>query len=423
MAEAGSSHVDRLRLIRPLTTATLPRAAIVECGLVTLAAVFLTALLAIRSDLITTTHPLFAEPSWDHNAYIAMAEDSPFGLNLAPFGWRFLVPLVARLLPFSTQTSFLVITFSAVAATGVVIYYIGRHVGGKVAYGVVGTLLFFSLGWAVKFVLIDFWLTDAAAFLAVSLAVLFVLRRNRIGFCLAVTVGVAAKEAVIFVVPLWYTLQAQRWLDWRLARETFLLALPAVVLMTLVRLAIPARNDDLDYVQQLPQRMQEFRAFIPTYNYWVLLRDIGWGIRAHDRTFDTFLLYTTGTWGVGLFALAAIGAVRRPLLTLRVTPFLVLVYAQILFAVNIERLLVFGFPVMILLAIEGGKAVVSERGTLGVWLLALFAAVAASLNLRDPASIPLGFELQALLFIAFLAFALGLRPTTPAGQQPARQAP
>ncbi len=412
MAEAGSSQGGQalrgwgLQLSRPAAPA---RAQLYEFSVVAIAAIALVGLLALRSNLLSPSNPVFAEPGWDHHAYIAMAEDGPFDFHLAPFGWRFLVPLLAALLPFSTSASFFLVAFASVVGATVAMYYLGLHAGHSRAWGAVGALMFLALGWAAKFALVDYWLPDAAAFLAVSLAFLWAIRRQPAAFALTLLVGVAAKEAVLFALPLWYTLGAKRLVDWRLARETVILAIPAVVLLATVRVLIDARNADLDYAATLPAHLQEFRAYIPGYNYLDLLRDIGWDIRAHDRTSDTFLLYTTGTWGVPLLALVAIGVARNPVLALRLAPFMVLVYAQLLFALNIERLLVFGFPAMIWLGIEGARALVEDRPGPRVVLVAVLAACLVALNFRDPDSVPIGFELQTLLLIAFLALVVGLR--------------
>ena len=385
------------------------RAGLPELVAVSLVALLLTGLLALRTDLFSSSHPIFAEPGWDHHAYIAMAEGNPFDFHLAPFGWRVLVPSLAAALPFSTSTSFFLVAFVSVSATTVVMYYVGSHAGQDRIYGLLAALLFLALGWAAKFVLMDYWLPDAAAFFAIALAVLLVARRAPLAFAVTLVLGVAGKESVIFVLPLWYTLQARRRWDPKLARETVLLGLPAIGVLLLLRVLIPGQNDDLEYVRTLSPILQEFRSYIPAYNYPDLLRDIGWEIRAHDRSSDTFLLYTSGTWGVPILALAAIGAVRAPLLALRLAPFLVLVYAQLLFAYNIERLLVCGFPAMIWLAIEGTRALINDARDVRTWAAIALAGGLVALNFRDPSNIPVGFELQAFLFIAFLAVVVGTR--------------
>lgn len=401
-ARAAASAPLSLRLREALQS---PAAA--EFAIVALASLTFVALLALRTDLMTRDHPLFAEPGWDHHAYIAMATGNPFDFHLAPFGWRIGVPLLAKLSPLPLQASFLFIAFVGITGAAVSMYYLGRRIGGSRAYGAFAALLFLSLGWASKFGLLDFWLPDAVAFFAVALAMLCIVDRRPRAFAAVLLLGVFVKEAVIFVAPLWYTLHATRLVDRRLPMQTVLLALPAVALLLALRLLIPAQNSDLDYAATLSPAMQQFRDFIPTYSYMDLLRDIGWHHRLHDYSTETLLLYSTGTWGAGVLALAAIGAVRRPVLALRLLPFLLLVYAQLLFALNIERLLVLGFPAMVWLALEGVRALVTNRPPVSAWFFAASALALALLNLKNPAAVPLRFELQALVFFAGFAIAVG----------------
>ena len=366
-------------------------------------------LLALRTSLMTKGNPLFAEPGWDHHAYIAMARDNPFDFHLAPFSWRVGLPTVAKALPFGLQASFFMVTFAAVAATAVTLYYAVQASGFSRQYALMGFGFLLSLGWAAKFALQDFWLPDGLVFLAVTGALLCILRKRAVAFAVVVLLGVLVKEAVIFVVPLYYTLQAKRVIDARLAVRTVLVALPAVAALLVLRLAIPARNEDLAYVATLTPQLQTFRDFIPSYDYYALLRDIGYHQRLHDYRLDTWLLYTSGTWGVPVLALAVIGAIRKPLLALRLSPFLGLVYAQILFAMNIERLLVLGFPAVIWLALEGVRQVCDRIGVSAAWFVPL-PLLLFVLQFEHPATIPVRFEAETAVFLGWLAIVLALAP-------------
>lgn len=360
---------------------------------------------------------MFAEPGWDHHAYIAMARDNPFDFHIAPFGWRVGLPVLAKTLPLGLQTSFFLLTFLAVTATVVVLYYALRAAGFNRQYALLGFGFFFALGWAPKFALMDFWLPDGVVFLAVIGALLCILEHRAVPFAVVLLLGVIVKEAVIFVVPLYYTLQTRRPIDARLAIQTLVVALPAIAALLMLRIAIPARNDDLEYVGTLTPQLQAFRSFIPSYSYYELLRDIGYHQRLHDYRLDTWLLYTSGTWSVPVFTLAIIGAIRRPLLALRLSPFLILVYSQILFAVNIERLLVLGFPAVVWLALEGLRYFSNRSGVSTAWFLPL-PLLLLMLQLEHPAMVPVRFEAETLVFLGWLAVTISLAPTrsAPAAQ-------
>ena len=398
----GTGALHRLSL-------SLTRQAMLELGGVTAFCALLTALQAFRVDLFTESHVAFAEPGWDHHAYIAMASNNPFDFHLAPFGWRPLVPAFARALPFSLETSFFLIAFVALVATGVCLYYLAKAAGYGRWLGVAAVLLFQGLGWAVKFGLQDFWLPDATAFLAIAAATLFAARRQPVLFAATLAAGAMAKESVLFAAPLYYTLNAGRLLDWRLLWRAAAAVAPALVVALALRLAIPAQNGDAAYVATLSPTLQAFREFIPDYHYIDLLRDIG-EARLHDHRSDTLLAYTSGTWGVGVLVLAALGAATKPMLALRLAPMIVLGYSQLLFALNIERLLVVAFPAMVWLSLEG------IRGLLQVLRVPAAAAIVLAggmmvLNLKDEALIPVSFELQTFVFAGCLVavLALGIR--------------
>ncbi|MFN0095126.1 MAG: hypothetical protein ACKVVT_10185 [Dehalococcoidia bacterium] len=393
MGASLTRHVSRLAAA---VTKTRKR----EATAVVVAALLLLALQALRVERLTIGHPLFAEPGWDHHAYRAMAQGNPFDFHLAPFGWRPLVPLLAKLSPAPLQGSFFVLTLAGLAVAASATYATVAADRGRQA-GVVALLCLFSLTWAVKFPLQDFWLPDAVAFAALALATLAVVRKSDRGLLAALTIGVFAKEVVIFAAVLRYTLRAHRPVDLRSAKETVLVALPAVVVLLALRVGIGAQNGDAAYVAGLSPTLREFASYIPSYHYLDLLRDIG-ADRLQDTRRDTLLAYTTGTWGVPILALVAIGAAARPLLALRLAPFLVLVYAQLLFALNIERLLVAGFPAVVWLAAEGARAVATAFRVPVAAFIPIPAALIL-LRLRDPANLFTGFEIETFVLIGGLA--------------------
>ena len=92
-----------------------------ELLLVTVVALFITGV-----KLLTTDPMFYGGPHWeegyDHKVYRLMAESSiscnipeaPTGKPEAPFCWRLMTPLLAKILPFDIQTNFLVLAFAGV---------------------------------------------------------------------------------------------------------------------------------------------------------------------------------------------------------------------------------------------------------------------------------------------------------------------
>jgi hypothetical protein len=347
----------------------LDKADIRPWGWALVLSLLLTGGLVLRTGLMTTDHPDFPMP-WDHHKYLWMAAENPLGFHIAPFCWRVLVPCLARSLPFGLQWSFLLIAFAGVSMTGAIIYSLARELFAASSFGFIAMLMYFSLGWAGKFALHDFWLPDAVSFLFIALGIHAILTRRDALFVLTLALGVLVKESVIFVAPLYYTLRTSRLVDPGLFKRCVLLTLPAIVVLISVRALIPSLNNDPGYLSTLPATARMVQDGVSSYDYVDLFTSIGLR-RLRDLSVDDLYSYTIGTFGAVL--LLPLFAWRRSgVLFLRFLPFLALVYAQLLFAVNDERLLVAAFPAVILMALAGVDALVVKLSIRPAWLTPVF---------------------------------------------------
>jgi hypothetical protein len=281
-----------------------------------------------------------------------MARTNPLDFHLSPFGWRVLVPATAKALPFSLQASFLLLTIAATVGTGAALYVLLRRELGSL-YGLTGVALLFSMGWGPKYLLSDFWLPDAEAFLLATLGILFAARGRAMPFAFVLLAGAFTKESVLFIAPLFYTLNARRAFDGRLILRTAAVAAPGVVAVVAIRLLIPSQNGDAAYLATLPGEISRFPDLFPPYDYLALARDIGYHQRLEHMGFDTFAAYTYRALGVGPLVFAAAALPSHWRLALRLSPFVLLVYAQTVVATDTERLVVFAFPAVIWLAVAG----------------------------------------------------------------------
>lgn len=365
-------------------------------------AFLITVILLLRTPLMTSGHPDFSKP-WDHHKYIEMAVRDPLDFHIAPFCWRILVPLLAKILPFSLEWSFLLISFTGIWLTGVTMYYIAKQFFSVTSYAAIGLITFFSLGWATKFPLSDFWLPDALSFLFVALGIYGILAK-RDGLFLAVTVlGVCIKESVIFIAPLYYTLNARQLIDWQALKKGVLMTLPAVVALGTIRVMVPAMNENLEYISSLPDSLAVVQNGASSYDYWQLLRSIGIE-RFRHLSLGDLATYSFGTFGVLVMLLPFFALRKNSLLFWKFIPFFLLGYAQLLFAVNNERLIVLCFPAMILLALNG-VASIAERLSLSVVLLLPLPLLFLALTIAGVGNL----EIQFLLFSLYLALAFQVR--------------
>jgi hypothetical protein len=275
----------------------------------------LTGLWLVTTPALTPDTPDFAQ-TWDHHAYIAMAQGETVN---APYAYRVLTPGLAHILPFDLTISFRLITIVALWATGIAVYALARAWEYTPGWALVGCGLFYTLYWSVGFALYDFWLCDPLTFLCVTLAIRAAKLQKRVQFAALMAVGVLNKEAVLAVVPLWWVFNP----DWR----GLWVFIPAALVFVGLRLLIHPVG-------------------IPAGTGVDIL---GWRLRTFD--FSALKDWTVGTFG-GLFVLPYL--TRRNLRTLRLFgAFLALIYAQLLIANNTERLLVLAFPMFILMSIEG----------------------------------------------------------------------
>ncbi|MCA1899596.1 MAG: hypothetical protein LDL50_02690 [Chloroflexi bacterium] len=333
---------------------------------------------------MTYSHPDFKE-EWDHVFYIEMALGHPANMRLAPFEYRVLNPFLAKSLPFDVLTNFALLSFTALWLTGMVSYFAFKAQGFSVSLAFAGVLFFLSLGWAVRFNLYDFWLSDPLGFLFMVAVVWSVVTRKDILFLFLLAAGVAAKENVVFAAPLYYTLNAKKFADGRLLLRALLLTAPALALLLALRMFVPTVNEE--------------------YNFATLLQNIGLKriqqILRDPR--DYLLLYSIGTFGVSLFFLPFF-AVRKTLaLLVRYSPLIAGAYLSLLFAHNDTRLIVAAFPAVIVMALRGLEFIVERTGAPERFVVALpLTLILLLLFKKEWYAIPSVYEAAA--FVLFLAF-------------------
>jgi hypothetical protein len=380
--EAGAGPIDRRQVLGAAAIAAM-------C----------TALLWFRTDHLTPGTPYFGLP-WDHHMYIAMAVGGPFDFHIAPYGWRVLGPALVWAMPFSTQLGFQIVTIAGVWGTGLAVWVLLRRLGFANELAVAGLFLYFALGYATKWTLFDFWLTDPLAFLLATVAVLLAMSGRDVAFAVCLVIGVLAKESVIFVAPLAYTLRARRPWDPGLALRTLGATLPAVAALIAVHIGIPARNADPAYVAGLPKVIRDNT--IAHYTYGSVLHDT---VAKRLHHWPETLVRTVSAFGLAVPVLAAVGlrSRRARSFALRTLPFLVLVYVQLLFAYNTERLLVLGLIAVVPLATWGLEELMELRGSGPGPYLALAATLFAIqlVGLHEWEPNPL---VQVAILVAFVPF-------------------
>lgn len=344
--------------------------------------------ITLSADLKTEGTAAYLDPGWDRHLYIAMAEARPFDFHLAPFCWRILVPLLAWLSPFALQESFFAVTLMSAIASGTLLAFLVRSFGAPRPIAIAAIVLFFGVGWGTRFHVTDFWIPDATATAFAIAAMLAARARRPVVFAVLLAGGVLAKESVLFVAPLFYTLNAKSIADRRALAATALATAPAALALLFLRIFIPQQNGDLAYIASLPEIIARFPELYPHYDYVDQFRRVAYEQRYEEREWALVRQYTTGTFGLLLVTLAAVGSWAAPRLAVRLAPLILLASSQLLFATDTERLIAFAAPALVVLAATG----LMQLRALG-WLDA---------RLALPLAVP-GFVLQLSLGERFTA--------------------
>jgi hypothetical protein len=345
------------------------RRAVAECLAVTALAFAGTLAVFLTTERISYTHALFPLP-WDHHKYLRIASGRPGDFHIAPFCWRVGKPLLAKVLPLDYQTGFVLITVACVVATAVLVYYLARAHALPAPLALAGSILFLTLEWGPTFFLFDFWLPDSLVAPLLTAAILAIVTRRDALYVALLVAGVTVKESMLFVVPLYYSLNARAWLDRRLLARATVLALPAVATLVAIRMLIPAWNDDPDYVATLDIQLFSVQDGSPAYDYVAEFKAEG---LPRFQRFDREILssYTLNAFGPALVVLPLLATRRNLPLLLRYSPFLLLVATPMLFAQDTERFLVMAFPAVILMALNGLASLARVLRLRDAWMLVI----------------------------------------------------
>jgi hypothetical protein len=382
------------RTLERISASHWRRSLLLACGTLVLLAA-----LRARTIPLTPAHPEFNNP-WDHHKYIWMALHDPFGFGVAPFCWRIGTPLLAYLLPFKVETNFAIITFVSLWLTGIAVYFIARRLSFSYWAALSGALLYYTQGWFVRADLFNIWKPDPAAVSISLYAVLCILRRNDWAYALLLAVGVLFKESVLFVAPLYYSLNTDRPWNPRLALRTVDLAIPAIVVLLILRALIPMRNYDPAYIAQLPQVLSQVQLGTSAYSVIWLWHNIGIQ-RLRSFSLDDVWSATVGVFGFVAVVLPLLSVRRTASLLLRWLPFLLLVGLQAFFATNAQRLLAIGFPVVLLASLGGANWIV-DRFHLHWASFAVFCLALVGVSLLRTWIVVVPLPYQVLLLASYL---------------------
>src|SRR5581483_9039798 len=300
--------------------------------------------------VFSPNHSAWSEPV-DHWKYEYVAEHPIGSFHIQPICWRLGVPLLVRILPFSMYRNFEVVGISAFALCGLMVYLWILAIPRPRTDAVLGVMMFYAMGAAVKLVLWTAEGPDAASYFFILLALYAIYKENDWLCAAALAIGMFTKETLVIVIPLHYTLKAAQLIDFRRALRTMLVGAPAIAVYIGLRLAIPAWNDNDAYVQSLPFRYTQVSAGMVKYDLATAFRGTMQVYRSMPPI-DLLRLFTWGSLGIFLF-LPLFAPKENRVLLLRWTPYWLGVCATLLIALNADRRVGSLFPVLIVMGLAG----------------------------------------------------------------------
>lgn len=274
----------------------------------------------------------------DHFSYLQLAM-APVGNDVrAPFCWRLLSPLIVHALVDPSdlpgmEVAFYSLNVICLSACLIVFFFFLESLGFSFSAGILGVFLLGSLPSFGRWYFYQYMMSDPAVLLVFALAFLFAQRRCFIALSVTLAVGVVGREASLLILA---------YLFCRLLREEgFFRACKVAGCVAL----LPVATLVFLHYSLVPDKSITHYSWL---RIWQFLTS-----RLRDPNFLYFA--TVGTWGLVLVFLTIDARSHlRHLCRVRYEDgvFVAGVFAQLLVANNVDRLLVYAFPVFIPLALR-----------------------------------------------------------------------
>jgi hypothetical protein len=222
-------------------------------------------------------------PKGDDLIYELMAQE-PFETHSFPFAYRFLVPTIVHLLPFSNELSFSLLAWLSSAACGTVAYVLMRRFGIKPWLAASLSLCLVLCPQLFVVSLRQGRNVDPETVLVMLVGGLAIADRRPLALGVTILVGATIRESALFLIPFAYAYWATRPVDTDALKRVAAAGLPGLAAYVAIRTGIsttPNRygsvGDILDEVLENPQ-VELRRIFIAFGPLWLAapfaLRDL-----------------------------------------------------------------------------------------------------------------------------------------------------
>lgn len=172
--------------------------------------------------------------------YYARMASHPAGPHNFPYAFRIGVPGLVHLLPFAPDFAWIAVALTAASIAGAALFALITEfeIDARLAAGL-------AVGFVVSPPLLVTYLrngisVDPVTIMIITLASLFIVRRQRVPLGITLLAGVTVHESCLYVIPLAYAVWAQRLVDRRALRDLAVVATAPALLYVSLRSSIQA---------------------------------------------------------------------------------------------------------------------------------------------------------------------------------------
>jgi hypothetical protein len=177
-------------------------------------------------------------PRGDDQIYELMA-DAPFETHSFPFAYRFLVPTLVHVLPFSNELSFSLLAWLSSAACGAVAYVLMRRFETRPWLATALALCLVMSPPLFVTSLRQGHNVDPESVLVMLIGGLAIADRRPLALGITIAIGATIRESALFLIPFAYAYWAARPIDANVLKKTAAAGLPGLAIYAAIRTGIP----------------------------------------------------------------------------------------------------------------------------------------------------------------------------------------
>ncbi len=304
-----------------------------------------TLVVLIQSFINGATDELIGDPY----LYFTQALN-PLSVISPPHGLRLLTPRLAYLMPFSLAHAYYGITLAAIIGTICLAYINLRIVGcNKLTSIAILSALLSNPGFHDS--LYYYIHVDPLSFFFIELSILSILSNNDRLFAFSLLVGVLNRETSLFLIPVYHFAKHQRWYAFQAIGRTLALSAAALLAFFITRFLLFSLSDTA-YINHLAEQLYAIDSGFKRFDQYYI-EEIKKLWLEPERLRRILSLQSLCGGFQSIAPLAIIGFIGASRKQKALGLYLICIWSQIFYALMVERLMFYTFPVFL---IWGGLA-------------------------------------------------------------------